>query len=149
MRPCAGRADGSIEVLDGVRAAARSGSVLRALDPADVLPLPEGSTLMRLPGRTATVLREDASPLELGKEFLPLAAVLPVGHLRTLLPASRLRPGSERLPLYGYAAVAIAAGSWPPPWPPTASPGGRRRSTAAAMWRPRLRRRGLRSPATA
>jgi pyruvate-formate lyase-activating enzyme len=106
MRPCAGRADGSIEVLDGVRAAARSGSVLRALDPADVLPLPEGSTLMRLPGRTATVLREDASPLELGKEFLPLAAVLPVGHLRTLLPASRLSPGSERLPLYGYAAVA-------------------------------------------
>lgn len=106
MRPCAGRADGSIEVLDGVRAAARSGGTLRAIDPADVLPLPEGSTLMRLPGRAATVLQSDGAPLELGPGLLPLAAVLPVGHLRTLLPASRPVPGSERLPLYGYAAVA-------------------------------------------
>ena len=106
MRPVAGREDGSIEVLDGVRPAARSGSNLRPPTADDVVPLPEGTTLMRLPGRAATVLHRDGEPLELGVDLLPLAAVLPVGHLRTLLPATRPLPGSSRLPLYGYAAVA-------------------------------------------
>lgn len=106
MRPIAGRDDGSIEVLDGVRPAARSGGRLRQLTAADVVPLPEGTTLMLLPGRAATVLRRDGDALELGDNLLPLAAVLPVGHLRTLVPATRPLPGSARLPLYGYAAVA-------------------------------------------
>lgn len=106
MRPVAGREDGSIEVLDGVRPAARSGASLRPLTADEVVPLPEGSTLMHLPGRAAIVLQRDGEPLELGGDLLPLAAVLPVGHLRTLLPASRALAGSSRLPLYGYAAVA-------------------------------------------
>lgn len=106
MRPVAGRDDGSIEVLDGVRPAARSGAELRPLTADDVVPLPEGTTLMHLPGRAATVLQRDGAPLELGRDLLPLAAVLPVGHLRTLLPATRPLAGSSRLPLYGYAAVA-------------------------------------------
>lgn len=106
VRPVAGRDDGSIEVLDGVRPTARSGANLRPLTAEDVVPLPEGTTLMHLPGRAATVMHRDGEPLELGGELLPLAAVLPVGHLRTLLPATRALPGSPRLPLYGYAAVA-------------------------------------------
>ena len=106
MRPCVGRADGSIEVLDGLRPAARSGARLLPLGAADVVPLTAGSTLMRLPGRAATVLRRDGTAQELGPDLLPLAAVLPVGYLRTLLPASRPVPGSARLPLYAYAAVA-------------------------------------------
>lgn len=106
MRPCVGRPDGSIEVLDGLRPAARSGVRLQPLLPADVLPLPEGATLMHLPGRAATVLRRSGAAEELGHDLLPLAAVLPVGYLRTLLPATRPLPGSDRLPLYGYAAVA-------------------------------------------
>ena len=106
MRAVAGRDDGSIEVLDGVRPAARSGANLRPLTVDDVVPLPEGTTLMHLPGRAATVLQRDGEPLELTGDLLPLAAVLPVGHLRTLLPATRALQGSSRLPLYGYAAVA-------------------------------------------
>ena len=101
-----GRDDGSIEVLDGVRPAARSGARLHPLKADGVVPLPAGTTLMHLPGRAATVLQRDGNPLELGGELLPLAAVLPVGHLRTLLPATRPLQGSSRLPLYGYAAVA-------------------------------------------
>ncbi|HEX6537818.1 MAG TPA: radical SAM protein [Candidatus Dormibacteraeota bacterium] len=106
MRPCAGRDDGSIEVLDGVRPAARSGGRVRELHRADVVPLPVGATLMRLPGRAATVIDAAGEQLELGDGLLPLAAVLPVGHLRTLLPATRPLRGSSRLPLFGYAAVA-------------------------------------------
>ena len=105
MRPCAGRDDGSIEVLDGVRPLARSGGRLREMTRDDVVPLPEGATLMRLPGRAATVQDATGAPLELGPDLLPLAAVLPVGHLRTLLPATRPLTGSARLPLFGYAAV--------------------------------------------
>ena len=106
MRPCVGRSDGSIEVLDGLRPAARSGVRLQPLGPDDVVPLPEGSTLMRLPGRSATALTRDGRAEELPAGMLPLAAVLPVGYLRTLLPATRPLPGSARQPLYGYAAVA-------------------------------------------
>ncbi len=108
MRACAARADGSIEVLAGVAPAARSGSRLLALSRDNVLPLPEGTTLMHLPGRTAMVL-DGARPLAV-EGMLPLAAVLPVGLLRTLLPASRREPGARRLPLYGYAAVAEHGG---------------------------------------
>ena len=97
-------------MLDGVRPAARSGATLRPLTADDVVALPEGTTLMHLPGRAATVLQRDGAPLELGGGLLPLAAVLPVGHLRTLLPASRPLAGSSRLPLYGYAAVAEHGG---------------------------------------
>ena len=106
MRPIAGRADGSIEVLDGVRAAARSGTRVVARQAGDVVPLPDDATLMHLPGRALTVLQRDGEPLELGGDLLPLAAVLPVGHLRTLLPATRPLPGADRLPLFGYSAVA-------------------------------------------
>jgi pyruvate-formate lyase-activating enzyme len=37
---------------------------------------------------------------------MAVAAVLPVGHLRCLLPASEPESGAPRLPLYGYTAVA-------------------------------------------
>lgn len=74
------------------------------------MPLPEGTTLMHLPGRAAIVLQRDGEPLELSGDLLPLAAVLPVGHLRTLLPATRPLAGSSRLPLYGYTAVAEHSG---------------------------------------
>ncbi|MBV8194542.1 MAG: radical SAM protein, partial [Candidatus Dormibacteraeota bacterium] len=106
MRPCAGRTDGSIEVLGGLRPAAKSGSRLSSLRADDVVPLPEGATLMHLPGRSAFAMSEDASVAGLPADLLPVAAVLPVGYLRTLLPASRPRPGADRLPLFGYAAVA-------------------------------------------
>ena len=60
---------------------------------------------MHLPGRRALALDSKDRPVDVEADLLPVAAVLPVGHLRTLLPASRPLPGSRRLPLYGYAAV--------------------------------------------
>jgi pyruvate-formate lyase-activating enzyme len=105
MRACAARPDGSLEVLVGSRPAVRSGSVLRAPDTAELTPAPEGTALMHLPGRRAMGLDRRGIPLELDPERVAVAAVLPVGYLRTLLPASRPLPGSPRLPLYGYAAV--------------------------------------------
>ena len=105
MRPLVARPDGELEVLGGFRTAARSGGRVVKLEMADTIPLPEGTTLMHLPGRRALALDAKDRPVDIEAELLPVAAVLPVGHLRTLVPASRPLPGSRRLPLYGYAAV--------------------------------------------
>src|SRR6202051_4485038 len=105
MRPIVARPDGEIEALEESRPAARSGAKLVKLEAAQMIPLPEGTTLMHLPGRRAIALDPKNRPVDVEADLLPVAAVLPVGHLRTLLPASRPLPGSRRLPLYGYAAV--------------------------------------------
>jgi pyruvate-formate lyase-activating enzyme len=105
MRPVVARPDGELEVLGGFRPAARSGGRLIKLDVSQMISLPEGTTLMHLPGRRALALDSKDRPVDVEADLLPVAAVLPVGHLRTLLPASRPLPGSRRLPLYGYAAV--------------------------------------------
>jgi pyruvate-formate lyase-activating enzyme len=105
MRPVVARPDGELEVLGGFRPVARSGGRLIKLDASAMIPLPEGTTLMHLPGRRAVALDAEDRPVDVEADLLPVAAVLPVGHLRTLLPASRPLPASRRLPLYGYAAV--------------------------------------------
>jgi pyruvate-formate lyase-activating enzyme len=105
MRPCVGRLDGSLEILGGLRPAARSGTQVVPLTPADVVPLPDDASLMHLPGRTALALDDRGNPF-VADGFLTVAAVLPVGYLRTLLPAGRAEAGGRRLPLFGYTAVA-------------------------------------------
>ena len=106
MRVCAARVDGSIEIVGGLRPVARSGERLVDLRPGDLVPLPERATLAHLPGRRALARDDAGEVVDLGSELLPVGAILPVGHLRTLLPASRPGPGSDRLPLFGYTAVA-------------------------------------------
>jgi pyruvate-formate lyase-activating enzyme len=105
MRLCGGGPDGSIEILDGYRAAGRSGRALVALTPDELLPLPEEATLTHLPGRRPLAIDSDGAPVAVAGDWLAVAAVLPVGHLRTLLPATVREPGARRLPLYGYTAV--------------------------------------------
>ncbi len=74
------------------------------------IPLPSGSTLMHLPDRSALARSTSSGQVAAvpGRHRLPVAAVLPVGYLRLLLPAHQRQPGkaARTLPLYGYAAVA-------------------------------------------
>ena len=105
MRLVAGRPDGSIEVLDGYRAAARSGRQLVQVSADDLLTLPEEASLSHLPGRRPLGIDSDGGPVEIPGDWLALAAILPVGHLRTLLPAAERTSGARRLPLFGYTAV--------------------------------------------
>jgi len=106
MQCCVARPDGSLDVLPGVRPAARSGARLLPLGPADAIPLPDAATVAHLPGRRALGYGRDGEATVLPEDCLPVAAVLPVGHLRTLLPASEPQPGAPRLPLFGYTAIA-------------------------------------------
>jgi pyruvate-formate lyase-activating enzyme len=111
MQCCVARPDGSLDVLPGVRPAARSGARLVPLSAAEVTPLPESATIAHLPGRRALALTRGGDALELPDDCVPVAAVLPVGHLRTLLPGSEPQPGAPRLPLFGYTAIAEHRGS--------------------------------------
>jgi pyruvate-formate lyase-activating enzyme len=104
MRPCVAEPSGRLRVLDGYQPAARSGGRIVALADGDVIPLPAGTTVAHLPGRRAFALGEDGGVVAL-PDLVPAAAILPVGHLRTLLPASEPLPDAPRLPLFGYTAV--------------------------------------------
>ncbi len=69
----------------------------------DLLPAPLGTVQMRLPGRTPLV--RDRRPAR-GEA---LAAVLPSGYTRLLVPAFRREAGAPELPLYGYTFACVLA----------------------------------------
>lgn len=100
-------ADRNGEIFDvpGCHAAGRLGSSLLALRPEELIPLPAGAELMFLPGRDALYLAGGITRKLKGR--LAVAAMLPVGYTRTLLPAYACRPGAPQLPLYGYTAAAL------------------------------------------
>ncbi|MBP2645533.1 MAG: hypothetical protein H6Q75_973 [Firmicutes bacterium] len=100
-------ADGNGEIYDapGYGAVGRSGFSDVALTMDDVIPLPEGTDLMFLPGRSALAMKSGrTSPI--AGPLLAVAAVLPVGFTRTWLPAYVKQEDAPLLPLYGYTAVA-------------------------------------------
>ena len=74
-----------------------------------MIPLPESSQLMFLPARTAVGFRQGAIK-NLGRNKFAVAATLPVGYTRLLLPAYEKQAGAPVLPLFGYTAVAWSRG---------------------------------------
>jgi len=105
--------DGQLHEARGKRPLALHGRQLVPLEAHELIPLPRGAVMSMLPERTAL---STAGPLP----GAPAAALLPIGHTRTLLPAYvPLPPRWERaqtspyLPLFGYTAVAFQDGE---PW---------------------------------
>jgi len=72
--------------------------------------LPPGATLVHLPGRFAIGGRPNDQVCLRSEGRLAVAAVLPPGYLRTLLPAYEQEDAAPVLPLYGYAAVGVVDG---------------------------------------
>ncbi|HEV2038180.1 MAG TPA: radical SAM protein, partial [Candidatus Eremiobacteraceae bacterium] len=108
LRAVFARPDGSVLDLPDVGAMA-DGGLLSGADPADFIPLPEGSLLLTLPGRSVVGVHNSATREiedDDGQEVCAVAAALPLGYTRLLLPAYVERKGAPTLPLYGYAAVA-------------------------------------------
>lgn len=89
------------------RAAGWDGARVRPLEEGEVTPLPPGSDLVFLPGRRA--LAWDGRPVEMDG-YLAVAAVLPPGFTRLLLPAWRTEEKAPVLPLRAYTAVGMARG---------------------------------------
>jgi pyruvate-formate lyase-activating enzyme len=101
------RADGTVLDLPGARAVVDGGRVAPAKGD-DFIPLPRGAVLLTLPGRSVLAFDDNdmvAFDRFEGEEVCAVAAALPLGYTRTLLPAFRPRAGAPPLPLYGYAAV--------------------------------------------
>lgn len=102
-------ADGRLRTHPSLRAVARSGWDIRDL--TRLIPLPGDATLMHLPGRQPLGRAASGNLVQVDQAgATAVAAVLPPGYLRTMLPAYRESSPAQVLPLYGYAAVASVDG---------------------------------------
>lgn len=94
-------------------AGGRTGNLYTEISEADAIPLPEGASLVMIPGGCPvgldrqgkfTVCRDVR-----GVPAFAVGALLPQGYTRTLLPAYR-RADQNPLPLFGYAATGFKNG---------------------------------------
>src|SRR3989442_11016584 len=79
----------------------------RPLPPAP--PLPDGAEVVALPARDAMGLDRAGRPRPLGGGRLAVGAILPLGYLRTGLPAYAEDPGAAALAPRAYTAVGADA----------------------------------------
>ena len=80
----------------------------RPLEAVDLIPLPDGVTLSMMPERLAVgKKRSGALQTLLSRQGCAVAALLPIGYTRTLLPGyEKMSTEVEPLPFFGYSAVA-------------------------------------------
>jgi pyruvate-formate lyase-activating enzyme len=99
----------------------RSGDRFFLPHPSELVPLPKGSQLFTLPGRIPIGWDEEkksfisSRKVELRSkevECIAVAAFLPPGYIRTLLPATQLEPKAPTLPLWAYSAVGWKDGKF-------------------------------------
>lgn len=109
MRPLVATPDGEISVDYDHYVAGRSGARIVPLTLGEVMPLPDNAKLVHLPGRQLIAMDDVGRPVEV-EGVIPVAAVLPLGYMRTLLPPSTWTGKGTPLPLFGYTAVAEHGG---------------------------------------
>jgi pyruvate-formate lyase-activating enzyme len=101
--------EGRLETHPELQALVRSG--WDELPAVRLIPLPPQSTLVHLPCRIAVGRDRQGRRVSLESDGgLAVAAVPPLGYLRTWLPAYEERQPAPVLPLFGYAAVAAVNG---------------------------------------
>jgi len=105
---------GSILDHPHLKLAGRSGDQMVRPLPSELIPLPKGSQLFILPGRIPIGWDEGkgsfmlSERMEMGRKEMactPVAAFLPPGYVRTLLPATQLMAKAPTLPLWAYSSV--------------------------------------------
>jgi pyruvate-formate lyase-activating enzyme len=115
---------GNIFDHPSLKLAGRSGDEFLLPHPSELIPLPKGSQLFTLPGRIPIGWDKErgdfvsSKKVKLGKQevrCVAVAAFLPPGYIRTLLPATQLMPRAPTLPLWAYSAVGWKQGKfWTP-----------------------------------
>lgn len=92
----------------------RSGNEWVEPSPEEMMPLPGGSTLVLVPGHIPVGIGNNeetfalqADPYQPDRKAWAVAALLPQGFTRTLLPACVGVPDAPELPILGYAAVGL------------------------------------------
>ncbi|MCX7970094.1 MAG: radical SAM protein [Negativicutes bacterium] len=117
---------GNIFDQPGWQALGAAGSrCFRPFGRGEVVALPPGADLMFLPGRRP--LGQHNRRLEVLAGRLAVAAILPIGYTRTMVPAYRADRDARQLPFFGYTAVGYGDGRL---WAAAI------RTSAAGQWRP-------------
>lgn len=102
-----------------LKLAGRSGDGMVLPPFSELIPLPKGSQLFSLPGRIPIGWDEEkrafiqSEKMRKGKKKVDctaVAAFLPPGYIRTLLPATTLRSKASILPLWAYSSVGYKDG---------------------------------------
>lgn len=102
--PLLGHPNGEVEDVPGLLGVGRSGVSHRPPTELELVPLPEEAQLQFLPGRVAVGLDRRGHLREL--DGLAVAARLPMGYTRTLMPSFlKSDETTEYLPFFGYTAV--------------------------------------------
>lgn len=78
----------------------------------ELIPLPEGATLVSMPGYLAAGFDRAQDGPQVVKAGWSVAALLPQGYTRALLPAGVSVPERGELPLFGYTAVGMQHGKF-------------------------------------
>ena len=113
--------DGKIFDHPSLKMAGRSGGSIVPLNSSELIPLPKGSQLFTMPGRIPvgwdekegiSVPVERATVSSHKAECAAVAAFLPPGYIRTLLPATQLRSQAPTLPLWAYSSVGWKDGKF-------------------------------------
>jgi pyruvate-formate lyase-activating enzyme len=113
--------DGKVYDHPSLKMAGRSGGSFVLPEEGELVPLPAGSQLFTMPGRFPVgwdevegdflVLDEaEVGPGERG--CLAVAAFLGPGHVRTMLPATKLQEGWPILPLWAYCSIGWRNGKF-------------------------------------
>ena len=104
-----------------LKLAGRSGDRMALPHPSELVPLPQGSQLFTMPGRIPIGWDEEEASFVSsekvkvrGKEVscTAVAAFLPPGYIRSLLPATQTIPKAPRLPLWAYSSVGWKNGQF-------------------------------------
>ena len=88
--------------FDETKSPLADGGIVREVDPAELITMPDGAIVSMLPGR--------APQLAAGKPVpnrTALGVLLPAGYTRTLLPAFTRGPDAPQLPLFGYTFACV------------------------------------------
>lgn len=106
----------------------RSGDMITEIWEDELIPLPEGATLVSLPNTRAIGWNNRTESMEpLGGNCSAVGALLPQGYTRLLLPGYVKTDKTQLLPLFGYTAVVWKDGQFyvaakqsdnPEPWNP-------------------------------
>ncbi len=113
--------DGKVYDHPSLGMAGRSGRAFVLPLEGELVPLPEGSQLFTMPGRSPVgwdeeeghfVVLDDAEPDNGETHCLAIAAFLPPGYVRTLIPATKLQEKWPILPLWAYCSVGWRDGKF-------------------------------------
>lgn len=109
--------DGEWMENPGLAMLGRSGNNWVVPERTEMIPLPKGSSLLTIPGYYPVGLDGDNEavcmthdPYHPQKKAGVVAALLPQGFTRTLLPACVPEAPSKEIPLFGYTAVGFHSG---------------------------------------